>query len=140
MGPNEIIEIAIKLKNEFKNKNVLQIIKELEINLSYTNLKPNLYPAYTVNYGEKIGIVLNNNFNKKQQNILAAHELGHAILHKNNYYNGFGGENITQEYEANLFAVVLLFDEDDFKIPLNKMSNFELKSILDHNINLEPAF
>ena len=38
------------------------------------------------------------------------------------------------EYEANLFAVSLLFDDDQFNMPILEMSNYILKSILDWNI------
>ena len=39
-----------------------------------------------------------------------------------------------EEYEANLFAVSLLFDDDQFNMPILEMSNYILKSILDWNI------
>ena len=39
------------------------------------------------------------------------------------------------EYEANLFAVALLCNEDEFNMPLAKMSNAVLKSILDCNVS-----
>ena len=74
-------------------------------------------------------------FNKKQQNILAAHELGNALLHKDNYYNQFGdSRNYKQEYEANLFAVALLFNKEDFNCNICLLDNYELKFILDYNI------
>ena len=38
-------------------------------------------------------------------------------------------------YEANLFAVALLCNEDEFNMPLAKMSNAVLKSILDCNVS-----
>ena len=46
-----------------------------------------------------------------------------------------GGDNMQMEYEANLFAVALLFDEQRFSTRLNYMSNGELESILRLNIN-----
>ena len=41
---------------------------------------------------------------------------------------------LNAEYEANLFAVSLLFDDDQFNMPISEMSNYILKSILDWNI------
>ena len=41
---------------------------------------------------------------------------------------------ISNEYEVNLFAVALLFDEGSFNMPLAEMSNYTLQSILDANI------
>lgn len=69
--------------------------------------------------------------------VLCAHELGHALLHEDGV-NNFKGSYKTiidnTEYEANLFAVALLFDDDDFNMPISRMSNYLLKGILDYNI------
>ncbi|MCR5503600.1 MAG: ImmA/IrrE family metallo-endopeptidase [Lachnospiraceae bacterium] len=69
--------------------------------------------------------------------VLCAHELGHALLHDSGV-NRFEGTYRTiaddTEYEANLFAVALLFDENDFNISLSSMSNYVLKGILDYNL------
>lgn len=135
MGTNEIIKLATLIKEKYNNTSVIDIIKSHDFELSYTNLKPNLYPAYTVNAGKAVCIVLNSNFNPRQQNILAAHELGHALIHQNNYYNQFGDDRDTQqEYEANLFAVSLLFNQNDLNVKFSRMSNYELKYLLDYNL------
>ena len=41
------------------------------------------------------------------------------------------------EYEANLFAVTLLFNESDFNMKVLNMSNYLLKQVLDYNIAVE---
>lgn len=138
MNTEEIIEKAKQIRK--MGKTVIDIAENLGINIGYNNLDPKKFPAYNIRTEDKMSIILNSKINNKSRNVLCAHELGHALLHNNKVINHFGKEISIEEYEANLFAVALLFDEDDFKIPLNKMSNFELKSILDHNINLEPAF
>lgn len=70
--------------------------------------------------------------------MLCAHELGHAFLHSEQSLNRFNGtdEAVQQmtEYEANLFAVALLFNEDDFNRPFAEMTNHVLKMVLDYNI------
>lgn len=69
--------------------------------------------------------------------VLCAHELGHALLHETgvNWFDGTYRTIVNDiEHEANLFAVALLFDENDFNIPLEDMSNYALKSILDYNL------
>ena len=38
------------------------------------------------------------------------------------------------EYEANLFAVALLVDEQRLNMPLRQMSNAALKSVIDYNL------
>jgi DNA repair exonuclease SbcCD ATPase subunit len=41
------------------------------------------------------------------------------------------------EYEANLFAVSLLFNESDFNMKVLNISNYLLKQVLDYNIAVE---
>lgn len=135
MGTENIIKLANNIKNKYKGFSILDIIKRLNIRISYTNLNPKIYPAYTLNINGNPTIILNSEYDIKSQNVLAAHELGHALLHKDNYYNQFGDErNGDQEYEANLFAVSLLFNEDDFNIKFTSLTNYELKYLLDLNI------
>ena len=69
--------------------------------------------------------------------VLCAHELGHALLHSdavNNFAATSKNAFKNVEYEANLFAVSLLFDEEDFNIKMLNMSNYLLKQVLDYNI------
>lgn len=76
--------------------------------------------------------------NQTIRRVLCAHELGYALLHDNMTVNRFNGtiKGIQNrcEYEANLFAVALLFDEDDLNEPLCKMDNWTLKILLDYNL------
>ena len=86
-------------------------------------------------------ISINDNFTEFSKKVLCAHELGHALLHEN-YVNHFAttSRNITTnvELEANLFAIALLTDDDInnyINIPIEKMNNYLLKTILDYNIS-----
>ena len=72
-------------------------------------------------------IIINGRYEHKSQLVLCAHELGHALLHSD--------DNV--EYEANLFAVSLLFNESDFNMKVLNMSNYLLKQVLDYNIAVE---
>lgn len=82
-------------------------------------------------------IMLNAAYDKKSRMVLCAHELGHALLHEEgmNHFS-VNEKNVftNTEYEANLFAVSLLFDDDQFNMPISEMSNYVLKCILDWNI------
>lgn len=84
-------------------------------------------------------ISLNKSYTKASQKVLCAHELGHALLH-DEVVNHFAvtaqnvGTNV--EYEANLFAVALLIDQDQLCMPLLNMSNSNLKFILDYNLEV----
>lgn len=142
MEASEIIQYVKNLKVECCSSNDPgKVCEVLNIPIRKITLNPNIYPAYTTNINGKAIISLNTKYTLSSQLVLCAHELAHALLHNDNYYNGFDGENMQQEYEANLFAVAFIFSEeqyDEFIVPLNKMSNFELKSILDYNIKLNP--
>ena len=82
--------------------------------------------------------MINDRFDIPAKTVLCAHELGHALLHNdliNHYDLTTKTKGTSVEYEANLFAVSLLFDDDDFIIPIESMSGYILKLILDYNIN-----
>ena len=87
------------------------------------------YPTIISLYGCKTPLI---------RRILCAHELGHALLHTNMTINRFNGTikglQTRCEYEANLFAVALTFDENDFNTPFRQMDNWTLKMILDYNL------
>ena len=87
------------------------------------------YPTIISIYGAKT---------EAARRVLCAHELGHALLHNGNTINRFNGTSdgvqTRCEYEANLFAVMLLFDENSFNRPVSEMTNWMLKAVLDYNI------
>lgn len=132
----EIVRLANKLRNYYCTNNPLKLCKLLNFSVREINLNPKVYKAYITNpLGDPI-ISINKNYTEKSQRVLCAHELGHAILHKNSFCNEFGGTDTKREYEANLFAVALLFNENQFDIPISKMSNYMLQEILNCNIEL----
>lgn len=134
MDKNKIIQLAQNIKNKYGN-DLIKICDELGIKINYIHLKTKIYPAYTVKINKKPIINLNEHFTLKSQNILCAHELGHVLMH-DKLLNQFGDEhNGVEEYEANLFAVALLFNPNDLE--LNLMDNYLLKGLLDMNIELK---
>ena len=137
MQTNEIIELAEKIKKNYGN-DPIQICNELGICINYIHLNPKCYQAYTLCISDKPIINLNDKFTYESQKVLCAHELGHAIMHTKNLINQFNDDsNGIYEYEANLFAVCLLFDKNDFNLDICKMDNYLLKGILDINIELK---
>ena len=92
---------------------------------------------YTVHYPDTPIKVLqaevNSSYDKTSKKVLCAHELGHAIF-MDRFKLNYRDTRLDYEYAANLFAVALLFEPDDFNIPLTQMTNFTLQSILDYNI------
>lgn len=140
MTPKEIIKTAIEYRTYYNTYDARIVAEKLGIKVSLSSMNPSLAKAYIIKCPGHLPIIaINSLFSDVSQNVLCAHELGHAILHKSNY-NEFATttDSVKQkmEYEANLFAVAFLCDEDDFNIPFIKMSNYVLKSVLDYNIKL----
>lgn len=133
----EIIRYANKLKSYYYTKDPFELCKLLNLSIKKIHLNPNIYKAYTTNPFGKPIISINAKFTEKSQRILCAHELGHALLHCDSFCNEFDGNDFSKEYEANLFAVALLFNENQFDIPISKMSNYMLQEILNYNIKLK---
>lgn len=136
MNSETIIQLARNYKDKYGD-DPLKICEILNIKINYINLKPTVYPAYTLSIGNKKVININNKFTNKSQKVLCAHELGHALLHDDKLINQFkDNHNGNYEFEANLFAVALLFNEEDFNVKFNKLDNYILQGILDSNIEL----
>lgn len=135
---NEIVEIAMKLKEKYNTNNPFKIAEMEGIACNFANFRKNVMPAYIIKPFEDKPpcICINSNFDKKSQQVFCAHELGHAILHKNpcNHFDGNSLSN-SNEYEANLFAIALLFDPHLFNMNIQRMDNYILRSILDYNVN-----
>ena len=54
--------------------------------------------------------------------------------------NNFESENQEAEREANLFALYMLFDEDDFDMKFENMTSYLIKYTLDRNIKLASKY
>lgn len=85
--------------------------KNLEVEYSLINLKGDL-PGFTESKFTPDGqylphVYINTRYGKYSQRIIASHELGHVILHKNDYMNMLDEDDkiSIKEYEANVFAM-----------------------------------
>ncbi|MDF2883824.1 MAG: hypothetical protein K0R54_4388 [Clostridiaceae bacterium] len=136
MTVDEIIDLANGIKRKY-DRDPIRICNQMGIPIHYTNLKPNIYPAYTLKVGVLPVINLNTHFTLKSQQVLCAHELGHVLLHNDKLINEFGdNHNGSEEYEANLFAVSLLFEQENLNYNIKAMDNYMLKELLNYNIKL----
>ena len=138
MTRNDIVEIAIELKETYNTTNPFRIAEMLKIDCDFVAFRKYAVQAYMLKPFEDLQpcICINSNFDKKSQQVFCAHELGHAVLHKN-ACNHFDGNSLSDstEYEANLFAIALLFNPNLFRIDIQRMDNYMLKAILDYNVN-----
>lgn len=134
----QIIKLVNGLKKEWKTNDPYEIAERFGIKVIFRNFNVKYFKGQVLkmtNYPTIISI--NGAYSEVSKKVLCAHELGHALLHENlvNHFD-ITPQNISTdvEFEANLFAVALLFEEEQFNIPFSKMSNAIVKSILDYNL------
>ena len=142
MKGEEIIKLANAIREKYKTNDPDHIIDECEnFKLGETNINPKVFKAQTIKYNDCISIILNKNYTGLSRKFLLAHELGHALLHKDfiNYMDWAHQtiNIINKEYEANLFAVALLIDESMLNVEFEKLSAYELSCIMDMNIRIK---
>lgn len=139
MTPEKIVKLAKAYRTKFNTNNAITIAQALGIKVITRNVNPSVFKAHIVKFDKYPAFIcINSTFSQVSQKVLCAHELGHALLHQDCCYNQFdtSADIIKQkmEYEANLFAVALLFNEDDFIYRFTEMNNYMLKETLDINI------
>lgn len=134
----DIIRYARELRREYHTQNPYKLAEHFGIRVVdgfHTDVSRKAFTVKMETYPTMI--MLNAAYDKKSRMVLCAHELGHALLHEEgmNHFS-VNEKNVftNTEYEANLFAVSLLFNDDQFNMPISEMSNYILKSILDWNI------
>ena len=138
MRSEDIISFARGLRDHLgtNDPEIIAVLYGIKVLYRWNN--PDVFKAHTIKMdGYPTIITVNERFSEVSRKMLCAHELGHALLHEDtiNHFDITSRNILTNvEYEANLFAVALLFDESDFSLPFSKMSNSVLKSILDYNI------
>jgi Zn-dependent peptidase ImmA (M78 family) len=117
-----------RLVNKHKTRNPYELCKAMGIKIRYKDCE-NLLKAYFVVVSRIKSIVLNNRVSDVVARILIAHELGHAVLHKElAFLRGFQEFELFNtasraEYEANLFAAELLIEDDELIDLLNDEDN-----------------
>ena len=138
MGRKEdIIRYAKDLKITYRTNDPFALAERFGISVISKD-SIHQFTAHTIRSANlPILIAINSIYSGNARTVLCAHELGHALLHED-YINHFAvtSDNAFTEveYEADLFAVALLFDEKDFNIPIAYMSNYTLRSILEYNL------
>ncbi len=141
----EIIEFARQLKRHWSTNDPYELAAIYGYQVSE---RESCYPGFTAQIvgieGYPTVISINKAYTAISKRILCAHELGHAFFHASDTCNHFSVSeksiDSNTEQEANLFAVALLTDNlinNRINVPLEKMSNYMLKSILDYNLELE---
>ena len=112
MKKKDIINLAREIKQNWQTNDPYVIAKKIGV-LVFNGANVRGFKAHTIKLGSyPTTIWINEAYTDVSKKVLCAHELGHAILHPDNInYFGVTPQNVTKsvEYEANLFALALLF-------------------------------
>ena len=116
---NEIIESVRKLKKKYQTNDVYEITENLKINIwekdfgtDKDSIKALTFKNVRIAY-----IVLNSNLPEIIKVFIIAHELGHYVLHIDDFSKAhveksfFGNQQM--EIEANIFAAELLINDEE---------------------------
>ncbi len=130
-----IIHAVDKLVHKYGTRDPYELCDRLGIRIRKKDLKKKLKGFFF--YQSRIpNIVIDTNLNEVLERILLAHELGHAILHKETAMMvGFQEMEVfdstaTTENEANMFSAELLLDDDEVLEQLAERSFFQAAQAL----------
>lgn len=135
---------AKKLINKFKTNNPFELMDYLDILYIRYPLKGNLRGYYTKEFNQKV-ICMSSSLCDEEVNLVAAHDLGHPILHEDTDVL-FISRNTLQskdklEKQANEFAAEILLDDNIFSeyygYSLEEISKCECVSyeLVEHKYN-----
>jgi len=133
---HSIRRTALYVKNNLKGsslESLIDLCESIKIEVSFRNnyKKDNLYGLSTKLYGVDC-IFINNNLSNRAKKIILAHEIGHIIL-EHDGSNSFKANNPRKEFEANFFAINLLFDQKDFNVNFTSMNEFLINKVIEAN-------
>lgn len=113
-----IKQAAMNLKNKYKTNNPIDIINYLGISLVFFPLGDEVNGVYQNEFDQPI-IYINTNLSKEEQKLVAAHELGHFVLHEhvNMKFISRRTLQVKDRYErqADIFAAEFLLDDSIFE-------------------------
>ena len=134
-----IISEAKRITEKFGTRDPFSICSAMGIRIRYMDLKGRI-KGYFFYQSRISNIVIDESLSEPFARILAAHELGHAVLHKElAMLKGFAdlevldayGSEYAPERDANIFAAELLLDDAETIETLKEHTFFETASILN---------
>lgn len=137
----EIVDFATGLKNTYHTCDPFEIAKIFGISIMETGSCPKWFKAHAVKFeGYAPYIAINKSYSDNSKKILCAHELGHVFLHDdtvNNFADVGGNINMEAEYEANLFTLALLEEQDILCVNMEDIPAYLLQSIMEDSIEVQ---
>ena len=126
-----IIQAVSKLIKKYGTRDPYELCDAMHIYLYRKDMQKKLKGFFFYQSRQK-SIVIDSNVNEVLERILIAHELGHAVLHREvammhglQDMEMFEGSAKPMEYEANLFAAELLLEDDGVMELLREKTFFE---------------
>lgn len=124
---NAISKEVEKLKKVYNTGDPFKICKQMGIKVLETPMgkKAESCKGFYLTHSRVQVITINSDLSAEFKRIICSHELGHAVLHKNQAglksFHDFGlfDSAATYEYEANIFAAELLLDDEEVIKKLN---------------------
>ena len=129
MSMDYITDVVNRLINKYDTRDPVELCRCLGVRVRYKDLEKSV-KAYFCCFARIKSIVIDNRLSDFVKNVFLAHELGHAVLHKDvSMSKGFQELEIfdntsAEEYEANLFAAELLIDDDELLEIINEDNSF----------------
>ena len=137
MRRQEIVEFARGLRNTYKTNDPYELADIFGIKIM-ERLGCKSFKAQAVKFkGYPPYIAINPIYTENSKKILCAHELGHIFLHDdtlNNFADVTGRINMQAEYEANLFVLALLEDQESLNIMMEEIPPYLVQTIIEQNI------
>jgi Zn-dependent peptidase ImmA (M78 family) len=124
-----ITNLVKKTTNKYGENNPFALCRQMGIEVLFTKLGENLKGYFFYQSRIKI-IVINEDLSDNEQKIVCAHELGHAIMHKDYALSRSFSDfelfcvSARPELEATLFAAELLIKDGDVLALLKDEQNF----------------
>lgn len=136
-----IHDVCESLVRKVGTRDVFELMRERNISLRCSDLG-SLLGMYSIVLRNKY-VLLNSRLDEFMERMVAAHELGHDLLHQEIAKKGglqeFGLFNLTNrtEYEANAFAAHLLIPDEEFMECIHDGKDImQISSTFGVNINL----
>ena len=118
MGNSYIYTKVEKLVKRFKTRDPFELLDCMNVVVGETSNYKKL-KGYCFMSCQTIYVMISSFLSEEEQRIVAAHELGHIILHRSQLKMAPMKDDVlynmmdSTEYEANLFAADLLLEDDD---------------------------
>lgn len=128
----KIQSVATRCFKYFGTRNPLLVLEEMEIPYSFINLEGDLKGFTNINKNRKHWVYINNKYDDYSVKIIAAHELGHIILHRFDEINMLDEycAHSKSEYEANIFAIEFMPQIKALDLICEELSDIELQNYI----------